>query len=1136
MSSRLHLLFAIASLSVIDAIAQLNGNVVLPPSPNPAALARIATIPINNYTGVTGVSVPIYSIPTAGTQIPVSLEYHGSGIKVQDIAGSVGLGWSLNAGGAITRMVRGRPDGSDNPCVGSTALYNSYFRSCDSEADIFMYSFLGRGGKMYLTDTGDPATMPYADLVITPGAGPQSTDGSWKIIDENGYTYFFGENQLSREETVDPHAYVTGTTYISTWYLTRVVSPYGVNVALFSYLSGPDFSPTYYAWKQLLAAPGACVAGNSPSEENFVVTTKALKYLSAIQTTVCTASFGYNPSKRKDHEELKELATITISDGQGPQKKYFLHYSYFNDPIDVLIKRALMLDRITEGSFYADVNFRKFEYWTTSKPDRGSIYEDHWGYYNYSSGNPVYYSKIPYGISIDCNMQACVYSNKSSNEESMKNAALKSITYPTGGLTEFIYEMKGAGGLRIKKIETRDGTTLIDRREFTYGGELIHRYPRYFHSIQCNGTILQVSSTAFNDIFDLDGIAVGYSTVTETMYDGSKVTYEFTDYSMFPDVQPQVIRYSWLGSSPGNYPATNGSGYANGPPFAPFTPFYWMRGLPLRTKVYDNFGNLLTLEDYYPNGFIYSPISGKDRTCYSVHLIDEDGDLFTFYKGTYTLRSHAVLAQTMVRYTYAPGQGAQPTVGTVETISNMYHSTHRTKVVQSKRAIGANGPFVRINYKYASDIATAANPPAGVSAEAEGLWCLKKSNVLIPVETTTFYGDRQMEPGGAWTVPNLTSGSILSFKKRSISPSELRPVPYRVYALKIPTVATSVAPTLSTTPDGITMLMDPNYRVSSEFNVNHGTGEIQSSNRIDGIVYSYEWESAGTVLRASSTNSYRTEYQSRPMVGIVQQTDPNGQKSFYDYNSKGNLKLIKDNDGNILNRFRYHHKSESENQADFGFQMNGCQATFVLTSTIEPGSRLVWDFGNGTVKENGNSTELVNYSGGNNYTVKLAVVHPEFPTRTASKTLNLLAPPSIAITSPSLPPNPTICPSTNPELNLTLTATPPAGGPFTYTWEYIGSGNWLTFGVGSSNEKVVSNTILFSPGTTKVFRCKITDSQDGISCYSNPVTVFLSCQSGGAGGQENCVNPGCYWNGTNCVCNTSCQEGYFWDGFQCVAY
>lgn len=83
----------------------------VPPSPNVSGIVRQASIQVGHYTGVAGTSIPLGELPGRDIMIPVSLNYHASGIKVQDVASSYGLGWNLQAGGAITRVVQGIPDG-----------------------------------------------------------------------------------------------------------------------------------------------------------------------------------------------------------------------------------------------------------------------------------------------------------------------------------------------------------------------------------------------------------------------------------------------------------------------------------------------------------------------------------------------------------------------------------------------------------------------------------------------------------------------------------------------------------------------------------------------------------------------------------------------------------------------------------------------------------------------------------------------------------------------------------------------------------------------------------------------------------------------------------------------------------------
>ena len=86
---------------------------MLPTSPEAAILGRFGDIPIGYYTGTANVSNPLYTVKEAGLDIPITLSYHGSGIKVEDQASNVGLGWSLEPGGSIIQVVNGVEDNQD---------------------------------------------------------------------------------------------------------------------------------------------------------------------------------------------------------------------------------------------------------------------------------------------------------------------------------------------------------------------------------------------------------------------------------------------------------------------------------------------------------------------------------------------------------------------------------------------------------------------------------------------------------------------------------------------------------------------------------------------------------------------------------------------------------------------------------------------------------------------------------------------------------------------------------------------------------------------------------------------------------------------------------------------------------------
>lgn len=91
-----------------SAHAQLQPS--LPPSPTAAALGKYVDNPVSYYTGTPQIALPIYTIGLKDFELPISLSYNPQDVKVETVASYMGLGWSLNAGGVITRSVKDIPD------------------------------------------------------------------------------------------------------------------------------------------------------------------------------------------------------------------------------------------------------------------------------------------------------------------------------------------------------------------------------------------------------------------------------------------------------------------------------------------------------------------------------------------------------------------------------------------------------------------------------------------------------------------------------------------------------------------------------------------------------------------------------------------------------------------------------------------------------------------------------------------------------------------------------------------------------------------------------------------------------------------------------------------------------------------
>lgn len=88
--------------------AQVNIPDVIPPSPNAQTFLKYGDFPVSNYLGIPDIDIPLYNISLKDISVPISISYNSSGIKVDEEAGRVGLGWALNAGGIITHTIMGR--------------------------------------------------------------------------------------------------------------------------------------------------------------------------------------------------------------------------------------------------------------------------------------------------------------------------------------------------------------------------------------------------------------------------------------------------------------------------------------------------------------------------------------------------------------------------------------------------------------------------------------------------------------------------------------------------------------------------------------------------------------------------------------------------------------------------------------------------------------------------------------------------------------------------------------------------------------------------------------------------------------------------------------------------------------------
>lgn len=166
--------------------AQSSSMRVTQPSPTAAALGRFGDVPVNLYAGVADISVPLFAVTGRTLALPIVARYHAAGLRVEEVGGWLGMGWSLDAGGTITRTVRGLADESASgywstgfrfhqagnwPAPPPSIVSDIEAELLDGEPDQFFFSFAGRSGQFVMG-------QPMPSVARTSAPSPTRSCGS----------------------------------------------------------------------------------------------------------------------------------------------------------------------------------------------------------------------------------------------------------------------------------------------------------------------------------------------------------------------------------------------------------------------------------------------------------------------------------------------------------------------------------------------------------------------------------------------------------------------------------------------------------------------------------------------------------------------------------------------------------------------------------------------------------------------------------------------------------------------------------------------------------------------------------------------------------------------------------------------
>jgi hypothetical protein len=489
-----------------------------PQSPNAFQFTKYGEVNVNESTGTISPSIPLYSYNAGGFEIPIVLNYSGNAVKVAQSPTWVGINWNLTPGGVITRQVRDLPDekipeenkkflsrekvnelagyGRTNGRntwhgIEGTDWYNemekigSSTSSCDSEADVFNYNFLGYSGSFYLDEKLEPHLLNYnkeLKIKFDRDLTPDSNKSTIYITTPQGDKYSFGgedASESSRTYVSSSPESTVGIKHAQNAFYLYKVEPYKGGHIDFTYTqvyTGGSFHghvvDEYENLKKRKNLISNCGTTHTYSGKlDILEEIQSRVMLTKISSNLNSGSVDFSSSSLDDR--MRKLHTVFVKKADGSNIKKFT-FNYFTDTAEE--------EHASDKKFFLEqVNFHDkndtiiydydLEYNNPDRlPSKFSMAKDLNGYFNDVKMNTTL---LPNN---DQFKNTITLANRETNPKALQYGSLSKIIYPTGGYTNFIYESP------IKGYITRAGKGIlnvyhraVDRNDKSYYKHVLYQ-------------------------------------------------------------------------------------------------------------------------------------------------------------------------------------------------------------------------------------------------------------------------------------------------------------------------------------------------------------------------------------------------------------------------------------------------------------------------------------------------------------------------------------------------------------------------------------------------------------------------------------------------------------------------------------
>lgn len=610
--------------------------------------------------------------------------------------------------------------------------------------------------------------------------------------------------------------------------------------------------------------------------------------------------------------------------GQGTKDVKLSYYRYkdvfFLEKIQQYRKSKLSFDYLQEYSF---------DYYSKNAlPEESTMGIDYWGYWNGKVNNKL----IPnFTVNKETDEYSFTEPIRDTDPSYCSTALLKSITYPTKGRTEFLYEPHNysqkldrtlssefkntlissagnIGGGRVQKvINYTEAGAVADTKEYKYvknytpsgtnnvsSGILSNYYRNLLYLAATNSLSKYERLDVYSDnIIEtaMNSFPVLYSEVTEVLSNGGFVKNYFTDYLTHPDNNEVKTIDNNNSPVPFTFFPNNIKNIS-----LPYFSAGFKRGHIFKQEFYDN--NFIKLKEI--NTQFEDVAKVLELTNYATnvsgiyernHYIKQFGGTFAPVVSTISEYSSSGVYTSQEKYTYSPD--IPQVLSSTETTDSDGVSIYTDYAYPSNGTLMKNANMVEIP----TLIATRKN---GKIINMSGIVFDKNAstnNLLLPVSKLT----GEIKTGATMTDVTFDlyddRGNILQYTSADGIPVTL----LWGYNQTLPVIKI----------EGITYATLAG--ILGFANTNTGYKTLQAISATTSYSESYETQTLIPLLDNIRSNALLkdypiTTYTHKPLVGVSSITPPSGIREYYRYDNANRLQKIVNSEGKILKKFEFNYK------------------------------------------------------------------------------------------------------------------------------------------------------------------------------------------------------------------------------------